>query len=267
MTDRRNRLVFLPGAGGTIGSLSVFRAGTDDGTDIELIQYPSWQRYAADGYSAEILVEDLVNQIDARLPHGSIHMAGMSLGGHFAYAAALRLQAKGREVAGVCMIDAFMIESSDPSPQWKVRALSEVLELIRKLDRDGFLQFIRSRFRRLLLRLVGGRLPSLVKRFASNRIASSIVASDSILEGELTMRLLIHEIAPWLASIDQAPRPLNAPAILLRTGFTAGDDAAWRRRCPKIKIYEIPGNHHSLFAPENIDAFRDVFVRATAEWR
>lgn len=267
VTDPRGPLVFLPGAGGTIGSLSVFKAGPDDDTDIELIAYPGWQRYAAAGYSAEILVDDLVNQIDAKAPHGPIRMAGLSLGGHFAYATALRLQAKGREVAGVCLIDAFMIESSGPSEKWRGKALSEFLELFRKLDGNGILEFIRSRFWRLLLRLAGGRLPSLVKRFASNRIVASIVASDPILKGELTMRLLIHEIAPWLASLDQAPRSLNAPAILLRTGLTVSDDEAWRRRCPNIKIYEIPGNHHSLFAPENLEAFRDAFVRATEDWR
>jgi len=58
-----------------------------------------------------------------------------------------------------------------------------------------------------------------------------------------------------------------APTVLLRTQFTAGDDAPWRCRCPGIKIIEIPGAHQSLFDPENVGSLRESFITATRDWR
>jgi thioesterase domain-containing protein len=81
------------------------------------------------------------------------------------------------------------------------------------------------------------------------------------------MRLLVRETAPWIGSLDREPVALRAPAVLLRTRLTAGDDAAWRRRCPNIEIFEIAGQHHTLFEPENIGALREAFVAATPGWR
>ena len=81
------------------------------------------------------------------------------------------------------------------------------------------------------------------------------------------MRLLVRTTAPWLASLDRQPEALDARAILLRTRLTASDDAAWRRRCPNIEIFEIPGQHHTLFEPENVAALHETFIAATRDWR
>jgi hypothetical protein len=90
--------------------------------------------------------------------------------------------------------------------------------------------------------------------------------ADPILERELSMRLLVREVAPWLAHLDDEPAALNVPSVLLRTPLTSGDDEAWRRRCPNIKILDIPGRHHSLFEPENAGALRNAFLTGTCEW-
>ena len=81
------------------------------------------------------------------------------------------------------------------------------------------------------------------------------------------MRLLIRATAPLLASLDQDPVALDVPTILLRTSRAACDDAAWRRRCPNLRIFEIPGQHHSLFDPPNAGVLHKVFVDATGTWR
>jgi len=74
------------------------------------------------------------------------------------------------------------------------------------------------------------------------------------------MRLLLREVAPWIASLDREPVQLNAPVMLLRTRPSAGDDSAWRRRCPNIEIIEITGDHNTYFEPENADSFREAFL-------
>jgi pimeloyl-ACP methyl ester carboxylesterase len=133
-------------------------------TRLGLISYPGWKRYASDGFSAEILIADLVNEITKRMPEGPIRIIGLSIGGHFGYAAGLRLEAMGREIAGFCAIDPFMIDSK-PSAGWKGRALAQGLELLRGRRFGEFLRFLRSKFWRALVRLAGTKLPSLLRAF------------------------------------------------------------------------------------------------------
>jgi thioesterase domain-containing protein len=259
-------IIVLSGAGGGAPNLAALTGSPEDANRFKTIGYPGWQRYVAGGFSAESFISELTAQIATQVPRGPICIVGLSIGGHFGYAAALRLQASGREIAGLCAIDTFMIASAKPSAGWKGRALAQGWELMRKRRIGELMLFMRSKFWRALLRFSGNRLPSLVQRFALFHRLPSVSILDPMLEEELSMRLLIREVAPWIASLDREPTALEAPATLLRTAFTAGDDAAWRRRCPNIEIFEISGQHHTLFEPENIASLREAFVTATRAW-
>jgi thioesterase domain-containing protein len=265
MTELSSQVVFLSGAGGGAPDLNVFREGPEDTTRFEVVSYPGWERYISDGFSAELLIADLVNEIANRVPQGPIRIIGLSIGGHFGYAAALRLKAMGREIAGFCAIDTFMIASSTPAAGWKGRALAQGLELLRGCRFVEFGRFLRSKFWRAVVRLAGSRLPGLLRAFSSDRLPP-LSAVDPVFEEELSLRLLIEAAAPWVASLDREPVALEAPAILLRTNLTAGDDPAWRSRCPNIKIFQLPGKHHTLFEPENIASLREAFLTATRDW-
>jgi thioesterase domain-containing protein len=267
MTDSSSPFIFLSGAGGGAPDFDAFRKGAEDVTRFEVIGYPGWTRYVGDGFSAEVLIADLAAQIATRVPRGPIRIVGFSIGGHFGYAAALRLQAMGREVAGFCAIDTFIITPSKPSAGWKGRTLAQGLELLRERRIGEFTRFARSKFWRALFRLAGSRLPRLLQRFSFSSRVLSVFTFDPIFEEELSMRLLIQEVAPWIASLDREPVALEAPAILLRTRLSASDDAVWRRRCPNIEIFEINGQHLTLFEPENIASLREAFVTATSGWR
>ena len=67
MTDSSSPIIFLSGAGGGAPDLDLFGASVEDMTRFEVISYPGWERYAADGFSAHILIADLVAQIAARV--------------------------------------------------------------------------------------------------------------------------------------------------------------------------------------------------------
>jgi thioesterase domain-containing protein len=267
MTESSPPIFFLSGAGGGAPDFGVFREVSRDGTHFEVIRYPGWKRYIAEDFSAELLIAELADRIVAGAPHGPIRMIGLSIGGHFGYAIGLHLQAMGREIAGLCAIDSFMIESSEPSAGWKGRALEQGFELIRQRRMGEFARFLRSKFWRALVRLAGGRLPALLRIFASSRWLPSVLMFDPMFEEELSMRLLVREVAPWLRSLDREPVALKASAVLLRTPLTAGDDPAWLRRCPSMLIVEIPGQHHTLFEPEHVSSLREAFLAATCGWR
>jgi thioesterase domain-containing protein len=263
--EAANPVVFLPGAGGEILNLAAFSVPQFGTTHFQTIRYPGWERYEDPGFSAETLIEELAVQIDTKVPSGPIHIVGLSIGGHFGYATALRLQKMGREIGALCAVDSSMITSAGPSIGWKRRALAEVLEMLRKGRGKELMRFMKSKFWRALIRFSGGRTRSLLGRLASN--TRSVAEPNPVLESELSMRLLVRLCVPWLLSLDRDPTVLSVPVALLRTQRASGDDAAWRRRCPNVRCFEIYGGHGTLFHPENIDAFRVAFIQATSGWR
>jgi thioesterase domain-containing protein len=270
MTSLAQAVLLFPGAAGGSPDLAPFRAGPDDLTPIETIEYPGWRRYVADDFSPEALIAELTAQVAERVPEGPIRIVGLSLGGHFGYAVALRLQALGREIAGFCAIDSYMIASSKPSPGWQARALARTFELLRKRRIGTFVRFARTKLWRALLRLSESRLTALLRKLASPGRPITLCRLDPLFEIELSMRLLLRSVAPWLPSLDHAPLTLEAPSILLRTRLTAQDDPAWRRRCPRIRIFEIAGEHQTMFdaeTPDDAASLHQTFIDVTEDWR
>lgn len=265
MSEVSSPIVVLGGAGREPINLTIFTDDPGDVVRFRTIDYPGWQRYSATDFSAETFIADLASQIASMVPEAPIRILGISIGGHFGYAAALHLQATGREIAGFCAIDTFMVSSSAPRAGWKGRAAALGLRLLRERRIQDLGNFLRSRLLRACLRLAGDRLPILLRGFASSG-RLPILAHDRLFEEELNMRLLIRAVAPWISSLDIKPVALNAPAILIRTPESASDDSAWRRRCPGIQIFEIPGTHQRMFDVENIDTLRKSFVSATYGW-
>jgi thioesterase domain-containing protein len=270
-------LVFLTGAGAGRGDWSrdaAFRAvgaalkgRGEESIRLEPIKYPNWPRFLSGGFSMEILIAELVEQIVTKVPEGRVSIVGYSIGGHLGYACALRLQAIGREIAGFCAIDSAIITSSEPRPGWIGRHLEGALRLLHDGRFHELPTFLRTRFWRVQLRLLLRGAPALIRILARSERGPALAALDPILEGELNGLLTAQEAAPWIASLERDPVAMNAPAVLLRTPETAGDDAAWQRRCPNIEIIEIDGNHTTLFQPENVGSFCEALLAGTHNWR
>jgi thioesterase domain-containing protein len=247
-------VIVLPGAGNTALDLSMF-AAPSDAICFRAIAYPGWQRLIDGSFSVRILVTELASQIAAIVPQGPIRILGYSIGGHFGYAAALALQARGREIAGFCAVDSFIIP-----PATHRAPVRNGYRLLRQGRFGGFLC-------RTIIRSAGDRLPSLLGSLApSGRLPATFAE-------EARMHLLIRQTEPWIRSLK--PIALKAPAILFRTQECAGDDGAWRQRCPDMEIFEIPGDHHTIseilensrnlettLAPNNIGTIRESFLNA-----
>jgi thioesterase domain-containing protein len=254
-------VIFLPGAGGGEPDFSVLRSAPDDTLEFQTVGYPGWRRYVAEDFSAPTLLTELTDEVVRRVPAGPIVLVGLSLGGHFCYAIALELLARGREVAGVCLIDSFMVHSAGPDKGWVKRAFGQVLDPLRRGQGGEALRHLLTKVYRAFLRLAGARLAGVLRR-------RSTALTDPLLESEISMRLLLRETAPWIASLDRDPTPLTVPVALLRTAQTAGDDAAWQRRCPTIRILEVRGGpHDTLFEQEHVAGLRDAFNTARRDWR
>ena len=261
------KIIVLRGAGGAAPDLAMFQTGVDSTRTFVRIDYPGWRHYVNVGYSARAIVDDLVSRITQQVPTGPIYIVGLSIGGHFGYATALRLQELGREVGGFCAVDTFMMSTAAVSDGWSRRALMLASRLILGLRFAEFREFIRTRFWRAWLRMLGGTLPGLLRNYAASGRQPWFFKLDPSLEQELSMRLLIEHAAPFVASLDTNPVPLNAPAILLRTETTGKDDAAWKQRCPRLVIRKLPGDHQTVFEPQSHTLIREAFVSESVYWR
>jgi len=259
-------MCFLGAGGGGERELLEFAAGLGYPIHFDIIRYPGWKRYIEADFCAETLMEEFTAEIIRRAPEGPIRLLGISVGGHFAYSVAVRLQQRGREVALFCSIDSFIATSAQPSPGWKGRAISETVELIRKRRFGELPALLRSKVWRTALRLAGGNIPGLLSKVSSQKSLRLLLDMDAVAEKEVSMRLLLAEVTPWVLALDRDPVALTAPAIYLRTRLSATHDAAFRNRCPNIVIREIPGGHLTLFEPENIQGLRDAFTSAVGEF-
>lgn len=262
MSDKPPVTVIFSGAGGGVVDPRFFCSSVGQRSQFPTIRYPGWRRYVERDFSAEKLIEELASQVAARVPKGAIRIIGLSIGGHVGYAVALRLQASGRRIGGFCAIDTFTATSASPMAGWKMRALQTGAAMLRDQRLGEFIQFLRSRFWRASLRLSGESLVDLVRRLAPSGRLPWVLRVDPIFEEELSMRLLIRELAPWVASLDRDPAPISAPTVLLRTPSTGDADFVWWRRCPGIKVVEISGDHHTLFSA----CLREFFVTASSNW-
>jgi thioesterase domain-containing protein len=260
-------VIVLSGAGGGSPDLTAFRLGFSETTRFEILDYPGWRRYVEIEFSLQSLADDLASQIENLIPEGPIRIIGISIGAHIGYAAALRLQAADREISGFCAVDAFMVHSAAPSSGWLIRALELCSRLIREKRLVDLAKFVRSRLWRTLLRLSQERLVSILRKAKRSDWPPHILAIDPLFEHELNMRLLIRSIAPGIAALDFEPFVLKTPVVLVRTELNADSDEGWQRRCARLKVLQIPGNHETMFEPQNIAAFGEAFGEVTREWQ
>jgi thioesterase domain-containing protein len=261
--DHSGPIFILPGAKGAT-NLTVFRDVFGD--NLKSIRYPDWRRTAANDFSAETLISDLTNQIETMAPNLPIYIIGNSIGGHFGYAIAVRLEASGRQIAGFCAIDTFMVKSTKPSAGWIGRVLTRSLQLLRDRRYAELSVFVRELFYRGWLRLAGDRLSRLLRPFASSGRFTRITSQSRIFEEELGMRLMLNSVVEWLTGLDVNLVPLRAPASFVRTRENACEDDMWCRRCLDLEIIEIPGQHHTVFEPENLGALRQAILGTKQHW-
>lgn len=266
MNDPAPLAVVLSAARGGVTNTAFFADNEADAARYPTIVYPGWRHYVADDFDIPRMLDALADAVEAHVPHGPIRIVGVSLGGHLGYALALVLQQRGRSIGGFCAMDSFMIASAGLQEGWRGRALTRARSLVREGRLHDFGQYLRELFWRTLLRLGGERVRLQLRDRAEAGRLPALLRVDPTFEHELSMRLLIRHSAPWLASLDVEQQALHAPAVLIRTPLTADDDDAWRKRCPELRIIDVPGDHHTLFDEQNLDILRAAFRDATRDW-
>ena len=243
MTNR-DLVIFLPGGGATDEELAPLKTIVEADGRFRMVSFPGWRRYASNEFSADLLIGEVAAYVESEAPTGPLRIVGLSLGAHVGYAAAVRLQSRGREVVGFCAIDGTM--SGYP---WR-----QGLQLLKERQFRVLWATAMAKARHSLIRLRGTKGPLHAK-------ADSDVATPP------SLVLWLASARTWTLSLDFNPVPLNASNALVRTRPSAADDKVWKRRCPGIRILQVPGTHHTFMDSQHINSFRLAMATAICDWR
>ncbi|HJQ55277.1 MAG TPA: AMP-binding protein [Vineibacter sp.] len=268
-------VVLLPGYSGDEPRLAQFRADCAQSLRFVTISYPDWATLAAPGTSYETVVADIVQQIETACGSARLMIAGYSMGGDFAYAAATKLAAAGREVGLLAVLDtdaglpsAVSNGGQLPAAQTRrslPRRVAHFIEVVRHDGWEGLAaaigmdQRVENRWFLSMLRLMA-RLPS-------SWVPAIWLFRPRRLIGQM---LLTSKHSAWCRTLE--PVRHNIPTVLIRSEerrLNAAPDLGWSSRCAPVDVIGVRGDHRTMFdRPQRNDLsarFMDVVVAACGE--
>jgi thioesterase domain-containing protein len=250
-------VVFLfSGLSGDDKEISLLRVGCSSSLRFEPVRLPDWSIIDYDRVNLDGLVSHCVAQIESGAPHGPILLAGYSFGGHVALAVASALEAAGRRVGCLALLDTTAVPPIQASPISVARPFRRLAYAIRRgaisgeVGRIAGAVIIRLRNKRLSRFL--GRLPVVgVSRDMEERIRVSLTLSFNL--------PILEELLNRMAKSDEA---FIFPAVLFRCVEQAPDataDLGWSRHLARLQVVPILGDHVSLTDTPNLRSLCDSF--------
>ena len=253
-------LFVFPGAGGDdleLASLCLKCATT---FDVRPVLYPDWRTLHRTRGTFDDLIDRMYSIVDAAVPAGgTIRLAGYSLGGNVAYGVAKRLEAAGRPVSFLGLIDT---EASGSVPEDKQAAggpttpdTGSLMRLWRKgwqVERLG---------QKVLTRLPPSAMSMMARVMAS--------AFDKGFEPESARRILIAMQNAWKRRLlsGAAGAKLNAPTHLFQCQPVPSYASfeGWPERCANLTVIPIKGSHFTVLHPDHIDDFARKFIQTVRQ--
>jgi thioesterase domain-containing protein len=254
----RPAVFFLPGLFGEDDpEIAKFCEPIRASLDFLPVGYFDWAQHVETRCDFAILAEHVLKQIETRMPTGPIRMAGYSLGGHLAFATALSLEAKGRRVESLAILDAPLDFASLKGPLSKrLRARTE--QILSFNVRGGLASvigkvLIRERSRPILHSLLRYRNTALPFHFETD------------LHRKLTMQLVRRLHDGWWEKTLQEANPLQAPWNLFRSQeheASEREDLGWAPYCRNLRVIHVAGTHRGMLDPAVSGPFRAAFIDA-----
>ncbi|ASS75353.1 hypothetical protein CIG75_10355 [Tumebacillus algifaecis] len=212
----------------------------------------------------EDMADHYLSEIREVQPHGPYLLGGWSLGGVIAFEMAKRLQKTGEEVALLALFDT-------PSPRRVLEEIDEMddLELLLSMAEEiaGQLGIEMSDFRK-----------QVEKRGAEEGLVQlhSMAVEKHLLPPNFSLTQLIRYFDVYRANVKAqgkyaSPEESCVPAIALfkakEEESTIYSDSAygWHVFAKEVKVYEIPGGHHSMMQEPNIKTLAERLQRTLDE--
>lgn len=261
MTDLRQPVFLFPGLGGDEPLLALFRAELAADLKFVTIAYPDWREHLRAECTFEMLVEELTSQIAKEL--APIRLVGYSFGGLVAAAVAARLQAQGRHVLFLGLIDTPALPGPDLPPGPKLRRELAGQGVMRQALLERRLQDIAG----LLLAetLCRPALRPALKSLATMRGWSGLpfrlrFATEAWLQTFMRSYMLRRGCAAGVPHLDQ-----DVPVVLFRATEQRSKtlaDHGWSARCSNLRVIDVPGSHHGIFEAGNRQVLTKQFLEA-----
>ncbi len=257
--------------GGDSPLLAHFREACGDRIRFQLLAYPGWRDVLPGDGDVEALVTDFVHTIEASSPAGPVALAGYSMGAALAYAIAQRLEAGGRAVRFVGMID------GEARPYAKDVFRPRRIGLVRRVYWVGA-KFVGAAQRGEaldLLAMVGVTALMRQEHHGKLRLLARLPARPCprvlrhTLRRYLTEATQIRLVEPWAAAQAQtSARPLAAPVVLFRSDDypeTVPEDLGWGPLCANLRIIHVPGGHESTLAAAHATFLAELEATASTD--
>jgi non-ribosomal peptide synthase protein (TIGR01720 family) len=211
---------------------------------IALVAYGAEDLLDRDDVTIEQLGADLAQAIMDRQPDGAIRLAGHSLGAAVAYAAAEVLQAQGRRIEELAIIDLEAPGIASLPERDEVGWLSEIVEaMARYFDKP--------------LRIPPGILAAMSPQERRRLVCDRLVECAILPAGSnpaLIDRLLQRYRAAFAALAAWQPRSLRVPVLVVRAEATAAasDTLGWEAHCPDLRSVTVSGDHISMIRDPHV---------------
>jgi thioesterase domain-containing protein len=252
----------LPGLSGHDKEIASLQTGCSSSLRFVPIQFPDWSRIDYRLVNLDGLVSHCIAQIETAAPDGPVLLAGYSFGGHVAFAVAAALEASGRRVGCLALLDTSAVPPIEKTPISVSRPLRRLKQAIQMREIGTEIGRILGAIiirinNKTLSRFLTRVTPLGFSRGMDERLAISL---------SLTFNLpILEEILDRLATSDEA---YTFPAVLFRCVEQfpgATEDLGWGRHLARLRVVPIPGNHLGLADPPNLPSLCASFVAVMSE--
>ncbi len=254
--SQRPAVFFFPGLFGEDDpEIAKFCEPLRDELDFLPVTYFDWARHVETNCDFAALAEHVLTQVETGMPSGPIRMAGYSLGGHLAFATALALEAKGRRVEALAILDA-PVDFGSVKGSFRKRLNMRVEQILSFNLRGGLASVIGKCLTHKRSRRILRYLP----RYQNTKLPFDF---DVALHRKLTMQLVRSLHGDWWQKTLQEATPLDAPWNLFRSQEHEAyepDDLGWAPYCRHLKVIHVAGTHRGMLDPAISGPFRAGFV-------
>jgi thioesterase domain-containing protein len=237
--ERRPRVFFLPGLLGDDPNQASFRRALRRDVLFEVLETAGTETPSRVLADIPAHAARLVDTVVRSQPAGDIRLVGSSFGGLVAQEMARQLEARGRTVALLAVLDGFLAP-----PIWKSA---------------------HARWKAWLGRVTGPVLRRTNALGAVRRILSTRLLRDRPWT-RVQHRRLLRAFGLW-AVLGWRAAPCSAPTLLAASDefneFSSVE--AWRRLCPRLRVVAVRGNHRQLLEPAAMALVIPAFLEALAE--
>ncbi len=251
------QIFLIPGVGGDEPRLLHFRAGCAPDLSFTCLDYGTWDQWVEKGFVLDSLVNQMIARIQEVAPSGPLCLAGYSLGGRIALVAAAELQAAGREIERLLILDSSAVT---PQSAEGVQSIDDALPGMRNELREWrrahrhnagafALALIVTR------RLVKPRWQPLLRWIGRHRRKILLGRIDFYLSFYIHRLRLIQLAREWSRRLTAAPR-ISAPITIFRAGeggiSSDRSAAAWGKHSPAVTEVTVGGDHFTMFDPPHL---------------